>query len=607
MDSSKSPFDDPKFSGPDESRGDSPASATGIFGKVNATPAQSPQEDDWLKSLLRTETPSGSQGNAEPAAVMPRAQAASETAPASSSNTPGSFTQMFQALKSDAPPPAKMESGPPVPASPAPAKPAADLTSVFTPISVGKPAATTPTPVATPDSAPKPGEFTQLLRTLNTPVLRGESEPASQPAVEEPKSPASQAAKEPGSFTQLFNAASFQSPPPEQTFTTPASAPESVPPPTPASTAGPGAFTQMFQTLSPEHAAKNNPAATPAAQTAVPLTPQPAAPLIQEQAPATPQPAPQQPAAVGGFTQMFQSLSPKAEPAPIPPSAPPAAFEPPPPPQPKSGPGSFTQMFSQIGGQSAGQADPLASLKQEPALPSSFQFSTPAPNANPFGSATPSPDPRPSSVPPAQGGFTQLFQALGTENTPQAKEPPPLMPSPPAANPAPPAAGGFTQLLRTLNTEQAPPQAAPLPMAAASVPPAPMPQSGPGEFTRIISGSMLREAQGQNVAPGPPVMPPAPVPGGGQPAFQMPPAPAFPKMPTGAMPPAPQMHAGGGAAPQMPHFQPPPFAFPPAPAPAAPPPPAPSKLQQYLPLILVVNVFVLIVVILIVVFALRHH
>jgi hypothetical protein len=133
-----------------------------------------------------------------------------------------------------------------------------------------------------------------------------------------------------------------------------------------------------------------------------------------------------------------------------------------------------------------------------------------------------------------------------------------------------------------------------------------MPSSGPGEFTRIISGSMLREAQGQNPVPGsPPVMPPAQS-GGGQPGFQMPPSPAFPKLPTAA-PPLPQMHAGGGAAPQMPHLQPPPFAFPPAPAPPAAQPPAQSKLQQYLPLILVVNVFVLIVVILIVIFVLRHH
>ena len=588
MDSSKSPFDDPKFSGPDESAGNNPASATGIFGKVTSPQAPSPQEDDWLKSLLRTETPSNEE-NVEATTVTPPAQAASEMAPAPlpPSKSPGSFTQMFQALQSADTQSAKAESIPvspsrvehtaPTPAAPVPPKPASDLTSVFTPISVGRAPASPLVPASSGSAEQKLGEFTQLLRTINNPILKTESEPVSSPAVEMPK-----ASVETGSFTQLFKTAPVQPPAPETAF---APVPEEKPPAAPAQTGGPGAFTQMFQTLSPAQMESDKPATPMAAP-----------------------PSSQQPAAVGGFTQMFQSLSPKAESAPPPQSVSPVAFEPPVAP-PKSEPGSFTQMFSQIGGQKTPQEDSLASLKQEVAPQSSFQFSTSTPSsgANPFGTSTPTPRP----APPAQGGFTQLFQALGTENTVPANEPPPLMPSPPAAaNPALPAAGGFTQLLRTLNSPP-PPSSPPQPAAPAAftpTPSAPVSSGGPGEFTRIISGSMVREAQSQSVAPGSPVMPPpGQAAGGSQPGFQMPQPPAFPKMPAGV--PMPPMHAGagGGAAPQMPHFQPPAFSFPPAPVPTAPQPPPPSKLQQYLPLILVVNVFVLIVVILIVVFALRHH
>ncbi len=558
-----------------------------MFGKVVPQTAQSQEQDDLLQSLLRADAPGKSSVPATP--QQPPVQAPPQTA------SPGSFTQMFQALKPADEQPVQVGNPPPVPAAPptpvAPPKPAADLTSVFTPVSINKPLAPAASPVPPPfPVGQKLGEFTQLLQTL-----KEQAAPPPPPVAETTQNPA-----QPGSFTQVFKAASAL-PVTAETEFAPVHVPEaaSMPPQpvTPAAPASPpvaapaqapGAFTQMFQTLSPPK---------PTAETPAPPPVQPA-PVASA--------APPQPAAVGGFTQMFQALSSAKEPAPV--SAQPApAFEPSP--APKSGPGSFTQMFSQIGGQNAPQEDPLASLQQQPPPSANFQFSTPAPQSSrsPFGN-TPVPAPTPS----AQGGFTQLFQALGKEETAPAKEPPPLMPlAPAAAAPGPPAAGGFTQLLRTLNTGPAPQptQAAPPPLAP--VPAAPISSSGPGEFTRIISGSMLRGAQGQNVTPGPPVMPPAGQAGGGQPAFQMPQAPAFPKIHT-APPPMPspmsQMHAGGGgSAPQMPHFQPPAFQFPQPPPAAAPQPPPPGKLQQYLPLILIVNVFVLIVVILIVVFALRHH
>ncbi len=220
--------------------------------------------------------------------------------------------------------------------------------------------------------------------------------------------------------------------------------------------------------------------------------------------------------------------------------------------------------------------------------PNTFQFSSPA---------------RPQEgMPPAQGGFTQLLQALNKEEP--AKPAEPLM-APPPLQPAPavPAAGGFTQLLQTLSAEPAPKQAGAPPVMppVQPAPAAPSSSGGPGEFTRIISGSQLRDLQAQN-APAAPAQAARP----GAPPMQFPQAPALPPAPS-----IPQMPAAHGAAAPpaaMPHFQPPAFQFPPAPAPppAPPPAPAPSKLQQYLPLILILNIFVLLVIVLILIFVLRH-
>jgi hypothetical protein len=575
MDSSESPFDSSNFSGPGESSANESTSATGMFAKVAPQAAHSPEQEDLLQSLLRAEsTPASSNPPETPVQPPPQAPPAA----ARSTGSPGSFTQMFQSLKGAEAPPVTIESAPPAPlAAPMPAaspKPHADLTTVFTPVSINKPMAPAG---STPSAAePKPGEFTQLLRTLNNPVLKAESSPPPSKAVEAVQPPA-----QPKSFTQMFQA-TFAEPVTPESQSTPLHVPEAAPEVTsvypvpasaPASSQGSrsNGLTQFFQAPS---------LTGPASETVTAPLPVPAT-----------QVAPPEPAAAGGFTQMFQSLSPAKEPAAT-----------------TAAPGSFTQMFAQIGGQNAPQEDPLASLKPQAPPPGNFQFSTPAAtsSANPFGSA-----PNPAPAASAQGGgFTQLFQALGKEETSPAKERPPLMPSPPpAATPALPPAGGFTQLLRTLNEPAVPStQSGPAPMPA-PVPSQPMPSSAPGEFTRVISSSMLREAQGQGVAPAsPPVLPPAGQAGGGQPGFQMSQPPAFAKPAAPPMPQMPQMHAGGtGGAPQMPQFQTPAFQFPPAPPAAAPPPPAQSKLQQYLPLILIVNAFVLIVVILIVVFALRHH
>lgn len=516
MDTSKSGFDDPESLGKSESAASDPSSATGIFGTVSSKPI-SQQDDDLLKSLMGAQSSPGP-GTAPAKSSSPdtsQTQAWSPVVPPTSatpaSTGPGEFTQTFQALEK----PASAQTSVSTPAAgatppPATAKAPDDLASVFTQVVVEK---TAFVPPLAPPAASKPGEFTQLLQTLNASTQKPETEapPAPQPPAE----------RAPGTFTQMFNAVSAKPPQAAQTGVFPISSPPApAAPPNPES-AAPGEFTSAFQSAP--------------SQLPIPSAPQPHAP---------------------------------------------------------SGPGSFTQMFSARPIENTPAEDPLKSLKPEPARPvSTFQFPTAASSPN-------------EALPAAQGGFTQLLQALNKEESPKPAEPmmatPPLQPAP-----STPAAGGFTQLMQTLSAESTPKQApspAVPPVQSAPIPP---PNSGgPGEFTRIISGSQLRDLQAQNAASGPPV---APLPQGARPAaapIQFPQPPAFPSAP--AMPQMPAAHGAAAPPPAMPHFQPPAFQFPPAPAPAAPPPPA-SKLQQYLPLILILNIFVLLVIVLILIFVLRHH
>jgi len=381
--------------------------------------------------------------------------------------------------------------------------------------------------------------------------------------------------------------------PVSQTQEWPTAAPP-APPTNQQPSPGPGGFTQMLQALS-----NPPPAATPSAQPASPIPPKSPSDLASlftkisvEKSP-LPDP-PVQPSAQnpGEFTRMLRSLGNPAEQSASKAHAPPAVEAA----GAVSGPGSFTQMFNAISakpGESTEAAptprtsvpDPLQPAKQEATASTSSE-----------------------SVPPAQGGFTQLLRALHQEQAPPGKPAEPLMPAPPAASN--PAAGGFTQLLHSLSAEPVPPLTGQPPHAhppaAPSIKPvfsAPPPVGGPGEFTRVIHGLALRDLQGQGAAPVPPVAAAPARPG--LPPMQMSQAPAFPQAP--AMPQIP--HAGAVAPPAMPQFQPAPFAFPPAPAPPPPPAPVPaaSKLQQYLPLMLVLNVFALLVVVLIVIFLLQHR
>lgn len=190
----------------------------------------------------------------------------------------------------------------------------------------------------------------------------------------------------------------------------------------------------------------------------------------------------------------------------------------------------------------------------------------------------------------AQGESTPLFQRLDC----------------PA--PVPPKfAGAFTQLLRTLSAES---QAEVPVLPTAPAPLLPQSSGGPGEFTRIISGSMLREARGRT---GTPVVAeaqqaqatengvdPAPIPAMGSVTPVIPPPRAVALTPQQLMSPPPQ------PTPPMPPL---PQATPaPLPQPQVPPPaPAEGKLQKYMPLLLIANVFLMLLVVILVVFVLLHR
>lgn len=504
MDSSKTPFDDPGFSGKSEQAAGEASSATGVFGTVSPQPAQR-EEDDLLKSLMRQSDASASAGVQPPQAHPP------------------AVTKVMPA---------------------------------------------TPTPSSPSTESAGPGEFTQMLHALST--------PASAPRA---------ASKQGTDLSRVFKQVSF-----EKTST--GEPVKSTLAPQTSSSSAPGSFTHMFSALSSK---------TVEEQTVVKPTPAP--PQIESSPTVTPEAAKAagQPgveaAGPGDFTKMFQALRTDREPVAQPPTPPVAEATPaplpsvapvqPPPAQSGAGGGSFTQMFSSLSVASSPKEDPLKSMTPEPLPASGFQFSS---------------SPRPPE-PSAQGGFTQLLQALNQESAKPAE--PPLAQSPltapsPAPNAPPGAAGGFTQLLKSLSTEPAsPPQAPPPPVVPQAVAP-PIPSAGPGEFTRVISGSALRDLQSQGAQPAAPVDAAT-----ARPVFTPPPFPPAPHLP-----PAPPLpHAGAAAPPPAPHFAPPAFAFPPAPAPAPPvaaPPAETGKLQKYLPLILVVNIFVLLVIVLILIFALHH-
>ncbi len=401
--------------------------------------------------------------------------------------------------------------------------------------------ATTPTGPGAAGSGP--GEFTQFFQSLDAGAGRG-AKPLSQPEAAQAagatgviKSPA------PG-YALPASAAASTSP------SSRGSVPESVP------EAAPGEFTRIF-------VSGNSPGAAPTrgdeANRAAPAAP-----------PATPPKA-------RGFSS--RGLSDSA-----------------------SGEGSFTQFF-----------------KAAPAAPPTRPAQAPPPQAVAAAPAPPSPAPRNQDVrwnsepvfgsgaPPAAPenpslSVTGLINSLAAENSgpaPRAQEPAPYRPdplpfAPAAARPAEPAGmepGGVTRLIQRLAQEQAGTPVAP--------PPPPQPaapvNSGPGEFTRMISG--MSAPAGAAV---PPAAPPPPAPAA--PAFAAPPMPPMPKPAPPPVPAPPKMApppppaAPAFASPAMPKLAPPP---PPAPAPPK------SKLEAMVPVLLVINTFLLLVILVVLIFLIK--
>lgn len=203
--------------------------------------------------------------------------------------------------------------------------------------------------------------------------------------------------------------------------------------------------------------------------------------------------------------------------------------------------------------------------------------------------------------PPAQGEFTSLFRTLEEEGSRPARAAAEMRQVIAASDSTPQVGGDFTRLLHSLSADQ--PDAIVLPGTSGHPPSTAESSSGPGEFTRIISGSMLREAQIRSTTP------PANV-GEGEGASSAGTAPSE-KPPTpfpGALaspqtaPPANPEQLARTQNTQSASSSPTPSPTPPALQPAA-----SRKLQQYMPLLLIANLFVMFVVLVVVVFVLARR
>jgi hypothetical protein len=232
-----------------------------------------------------------------------------------------------------------------------------------------------------------------------------------------------------------------------------------------------------------------------------------------------------------------------------------------------AGPSGITESFHTP--RSVPEASPPDGFEDDRVVSTPFRRSPDtAEQRIPFSSR---PEERPGQRPGEAGEFTRLMKSLSdTASRPMHEGSGPLTgPTPTAGAATSPeflaGPGEFTRLMKGLSGG-APPEAAALPGFERADPPPPpksVPQ-GAGDYTRIISGSLLRQAQ--------PAQPqPAPV-------------------TTGA--------ASGplsGFPPPVPHLPTPPL-------PVAPPK---GKLERYLPLLLILNAFLLAVLILLVAFSLR--
>ncbi|WP_114208370.1 hypothetical protein [Acidisarcina polymorpha] len=154
---------------------------------------------------------------------------------------------------------------------------------------------------------------------------------------------------------------------------------------------------------------------------------------------------------------------------------------------PKSEEPGFTQMFQALGTNNSSPHDSLPRDRNN--VSESDGFFADRPKGHPVPEWPESSDPGASRPAPSYGagGFTQLFRKLDHESeSPEITQQERFAAE---AGQTPQPGGGFTQLLRTLSSE-----------SDAGLPtdhPSPMvqpPPEGPGEFTRIVSRSALRDA-----------------------------------------------------------------------------------------------------------------
>jgi hypothetical protein len=367
----------------------------------------------------------------------------------------------------------------------------------------------------------------------------------------------------------------------------------------------------------------------------------------------SPFPSPAVPSAVGStqappgeFTKMFRTTESPAAPPQVPaiklpiPAAEPKA-------PPSSAPGEFTRIFVKsadpIPAPARAISDPPHAVPAAPASPRLKGFSSgasdsasaegsftqffqaspaapaPAPRVQAYSPPTPlpaapveeikwprQPDVRASESQGSAGSgpssVTGLIASLASTgqhpvNTkPQTFEPLPSFSPAPPAEPSTVEPGSVTRLIQRLSEPaRVAPAAGPPPIAAAA--PAPAIESGPGEFTRMISMSPAAGASSASVRPAPAAPAAAPL-------FAAPMAKPAMAMPPVAMPPAPAPLPVAAPPPmQAPKIVPPPM---PAPKIAPPAVAAPtSKFQEMVPILLVVNTFLLLVLIVLVIFALK--
>lgn len=377
-----------------------------------------------------------------------------------------------------------------------------------------------------------------------------------------------------------------------------------------------GEFTQMF----------NSQGQRPAPPPAQPATEAPTAVFRAPSYPSPPPAPPDQPP--GEFTRIFVSgVTPPSTHTPAP-----RSIEDPPRPAPVSSATFLGSVPSSGPSKAKGFSSPGVSDSAEGGFTQFFSAPARPVTPPPSAAAPPPPPPRPQPVPdptwrddffrtpekapgpePASQSVTGILSSLSSaagsssrppEPAPYRVEPLPSYAPPKPSESSPADPGGVTRIIQRLAQEQSAPAAPP------QLAPEPPQDTGPGEFTRIMSAPPSRPAMGAPLAPAPA----APAPPPPAPMFAAPPLPPMPKV---APPPFAPPHLAPpppAASPHPPAFAapaPPAFAAPAIPLPKPAPPPIPvlappkSKLEAMVPILLVINTFLLLLLLMVVIFLIK--